>query len=250
VDRRLYGDHCVLGRDYLPGNGPVDTRRSTSPTERVSRSEVTSVAPPLLGRLTTHSRHAPDGCPRDPGRQRFPHRARHAASCCLNCLHQLNQLKFSNGELDMCFPLRVTAGVRLPALDLFWCEAVSTWPLRAGIERAPTPATLARSPPPGDPRRESSAPTARLQCAASAPSPVGRVALSLDPPPMITAVTRSLFLPTISTRSFRAVAGPTARTGGRPREACGEGACDRRGRPPVRRPRPTPSAWSQALPSS
>jgi hypothetical protein len=66
-------------------------------------------------------------------------------------------------------------------------------------------------------------------------TPVGRVALPVTPPPddprsySITLLTHPL------NQEIRASVGPPARTGGRPRGACGEGACDRCGRPPVRR---------------
>jgi hypothetical protein len=57
---------------------------------------------------------------------------------------------------------------------------------------------------------------------ASAISPVGRVALMLDPPRCTPQLLVHFFFSHL-TRSVRVFVGPTARTGGRPREACGEG---------------------------
>jgi hypothetical protein len=65
--------------------------------------------------------------------------------------------------------------------------------------------------------------------------PCGASGLAGDPTPddprsySITLLTHPL------NQEIRASVGPPARTGGRPRGACGEGACDRCGRPPVRR---------------
>jgi hypothetical protein len=81
----------------------------------------------------------------------------------------------------------------------------------------------------------------------SAISPVGRVALPLAPPPMHTAVIRSLFLPTLSTRSIRVFAGPMARTGGRPRGACEEGGTTAGADLLSGGHSPHCFAWSQAL---
>jgi hypothetical protein len=47
--------------------------------------------------------------------------------------------------------------------------------------------------------------------------------LPVPPPPMLTTVTRSLFFPSLLNQVVKVSVGAAARTGGRPRGACGEG---------------------------
>jgi hypothetical protein len=54
-------------------------------------------------------------------------------------------------------------------------------------------------------------------------TPRGASGLAVGPAPDAHRSYSNTFPPHLSTRGFRAVAGPTARTGGRPRGACGQG---------------------------